>query len=309
MPWVKLDDGFLTNPKVLAAGKDGRALIIAGLLFCARELTNGLIVDGAAPLIAGGADVKLKPTAARLVELGVWHRENHTCPRCAPCPTGHYLVHDYLDWQPSAEDELAKRKAISEKRAAAGRKGAAARWGSNGHGSDSSSHADAMANEWQTDDEPSQTDGNEMAPSPSPVPPLAVTGLPVRSTAYAEPPDDDDPIRRKVAALAAALGQQDHERRVAEVPDDPLRDPAAHLRKCVRSRRENPALDALIRRHPDATLEQLLELADGPRLAEPTPEPPAIDTAACPDCHGSNLVELGPDLHRRCDHERLLEAS
>lgn len=34
--WVKLDDGFLTHPKALTAGKGGRALWLAGLLFAGR---------------------------------------------------------------------------------------------------------------------------------------------------------------------------------------------------------------------------------------------------------------------------------
>lgn len=281
MTWVKLDDGFLTNPKVLASGKDGRALIIAGLLYCARELTDGLIVDGAAPLIAGGADVKLRPTASRLVALGIWHRDGHTCPRCPPCPPGHYLVHDYLDWQPSAEDERAKRKAISEKRAAAGRKGAAARWG-NGHGNREASQPVAMANEWQTGDEPWQTDDSRMAPSP--VPPVVKTGQQSSSTAYdAADDDDDDPLVALVTATAVVLGDRDHQRRLAAEGLEPVVDRRRHRQSCIeRWCADQRLADAAIA-HPDLEPDQLADVVDPPPkpvltvVASAAPSPAAYE--------------------------------
>jgi hypothetical protein len=43
MPWVKLDDRFFTNPKVIGAGRDARDLYLAGLCYCAAELTDGFV--------------------------------------------------------------------------------------------------------------------------------------------------------------------------------------------------------------------------------------------------------------------------
>lgn len=57
MPWVRLDDGYLTNPKVLQAGRDGRDVHQACIFYCARELTDGFVPAGALPLIAVMAGV------------------------------------------------------------------------------------------------------------------------------------------------------------------------------------------------------------------------------------------------------------
>lgn len=163
MAWVKIDDSFLSHPKVLAAGKDGRALIIAGLCYSAANLTDGLIVDAALPMLAGAADVKSKPAAAQLVELGIWHRENHECERCDPVPSGHYLIHDFLDYQETGAEVSQRRREISERRAEAGRKGAAARWGDGKR--NGKPHGKAMANGSQSD---AKRGDKPMTPSPSP---------------------------------------------------------------------------------------------------------------------------------------------
>jgi len=119
LSWWRMDDGFLTHPKALAAGKDGRALFVAGGLYSAGEYTDGRIPAGSLALIAAAADVRPAATARRLVEVGLWHPPGHDCPRCAPCGPGEYVIHDYHDWNPTAEAELEKRRV----RADAGRKG------------------------------------------------------------------------------------------------------------------------------------------------------------------------------------------
>lgn len=103
MSWVKLDDGFFTNLKAVAAGLDGRALYIAGLCFCASGLTDGFIPADAVPVVAASAGVKAK-LVARLVELGLWREV-----------TGGYLVHDYLLYNPSREKVESDRKASTER--------------------------------------------------------------------------------------------------------------------------------------------------------------------------------------------------
>jgi len=140
--WVRIDDQFLTHPKVIAAGKDGRAMFIAGLCYSSSNLTDGFIPLGAVPIVAAMAEVK--PTAsAQLVKVGLWET----------VPDG-YAIHDFLDYQPSRVDVEQQRGDLSKKRAAAGRKGAERRWQSerqtdgNGHGK---AMANGMANGSQTD--------------------------------------------------------------------------------------------------------------------------------------------------------------
>jgi hypothetical protein len=106
--WVRLDDGFYDHPKARAVGKDGRELYIAGLCRVAQILSDGFIPDHDLPLVAAKAEVRPKPTATRLVTAGLWEKVD-----------GGWLVHDYHDYNPTAEAEREKRR----KRAEAGRKG------------------------------------------------------------------------------------------------------------------------------------------------------------------------------------------
>lgn len=107
MTWVKLDDQFFRHPKSVAVGKDGRALYIAGLCYCASQLTDGWIAQGALPLVA--ADANVRPSVARALErFGLWEEG-----------IGGFWVHDYLKYNPSAKTVRDQR----EKKAAAGAKG------------------------------------------------------------------------------------------------------------------------------------------------------------------------------------------
>jgi hypothetical protein len=108
MTWVKIDDQWPNHPKARAAGKNGRALAVASWCWVAANLTDGFIATHDLPLLAAQAEVPAKPTARRLVEVGLWDE----------CQGG-WLVHDYLDRNPSAEKVLA----IREARAKAGSKG------------------------------------------------------------------------------------------------------------------------------------------------------------------------------------------
>jgi hypothetical protein len=101
MTWVKLDDQFADHPKVLAAGPLAGWLYIAGLCYCARQLTDGLIPEGVARRLA---DVPNAPKhIAALVRVGLWEQAE-----------GDYRVHDYLDYQPGRERVLATRDARAD---------------------------------------------------------------------------------------------------------------------------------------------------------------------------------------------------
>lgn len=108
MAWVKLDDQFFAHPKILAAGKDGQVLFIAGLCYSAAYLTDGKIDRSVLPVIAATARVRGAKSASRLVEVGLWHETDQG-----------WEIHDYHDHQPTAEVELKKRA----DRAEAGRRG------------------------------------------------------------------------------------------------------------------------------------------------------------------------------------------
>lgn len=97
MTWVKLDDQFFTHPKALAAGKDGRALFIAGLCYSSAHLTDGTIPKPALSIVAAMAHVK-QSSARQVVAAGLWEEHDDR-----------YVVHDYLDHQTSRERVEAER--------------------------------------------------------------------------------------------------------------------------------------------------------------------------------------------------------
>lgn len=132
MTWVRLDDNFTEHPKVLAAGPEAAWAFVRLISYANRLNSDGFIPSAAASTFAG------KRLTNRLVTAGL----------LAPAPGG-YSIHDYLDFQPSRREVLARREAVSKARAEAGRAGGL---------------ATAAANV-------QQTDSNRVAPSrPVPVP-------------------------------------------------------------------------------------------------------------------------------------------
>lgn len=102
MPWFRLDDSFDTHPKVLMAGNEAVGLYIRCGTYAARNLTDGFV--GQEIVLLYGSD----SLAATLVRVRLWHRAR-----------GGWTIHDYLDYNPSRDEVLAKRKV----RAEAGRAG------------------------------------------------------------------------------------------------------------------------------------------------------------------------------------------
>lgn len=96
MAWVKLDDGFETNPKILRAGNEGAGIFARILAHCGRHLTDGKIVPEVAIAIAGN-----KAKVDRLVTVGLLE-ELHD---------GRYHVRDFLDYNPGADVVEAQREA------------------------------------------------------------------------------------------------------------------------------------------------------------------------------------------------------
>jgi hypothetical protein len=130
LPWVRLDDGFDDHPKVaelfLLAEDDQRAhaalgLHMLALTYCGRKMTNGE-VGRALPS-------KLRGTQAQvdlLVAADLWE--------VAENPGDGWLIHDFLDYNPSREETEAARAELSQKRSEAGKRGAEARWGDGKNG-------------------------------------------------------------------------------------------------------------------------------------------------------------------------------
>ena len=139
MSWAKLDDAILDNGKIAQAGTLGLLLHVAGITWCARNLTDGRIpkakvscllnlcgiyVDrgndsgcapGCPPGCPPGSPAQVSGVsidhpdadgiALHLSSVGLWHDRGEE-----------WELHDYLKYNPSREEVLAKRQHAREKK-------------------------------------------------------------------------------------------------------------------------------------------------------------------------------------------------
>lgn len=112
MGWLKLDDQRLGHEKLVAAGAYAELLDVRGMLYAAQRETDGFIPYHQLSVIAFNIPAP-KKKAAKLCEVGRWHDDPDR---------GGWWVHDYLDYNPSAEDREAEREAARGRMRAARRK-------------------------------------------------------------------------------------------------------------------------------------------------------------------------------------------
>lgn len=101
MPWFRVDDSFAFNPKVISAGNAAIGAWTRMGSYCAAHLTDGLIPDLIARMIASGDEI------ATLTGMGMLVHERDG-----------YRMHQYLRYQPSKADVEADRAAARERMAA-----------------------------------------------------------------------------------------------------------------------------------------------------------------------------------------------
>lgn len=109
MSWFKIDDGFHCHPKVLAAGTPAVGLYVRCGSWAAQQVTDGVIPKHVAKMYGTPRMIKA------LVEAGLWHQHGHACPSCAAVDANSYVIHQYLEKNPSRTETDAARKAKSER--------------------------------------------------------------------------------------------------------------------------------------------------------------------------------------------------
>ncbi|MGW4810507.1 hypothetical protein ACWEPB_02530 [Kitasatospora cineracea] len=103
MPWFKIDDGFHCHPKVFAAGTPAVGLYVRCGSWAAQQVTDGVIPRQIAKLYGTPRMIKA------LIDAGLWHQAGHGCESCTEVDTNSYLIHQYLERNPSrVETELAR---------------------------------------------------------------------------------------------------------------------------------------------------------------------------------------------------------
>lgn len=203
MTWTKLDDNIYDNPKMVKAGEEAADLYVRALVYCNKHLTDGRIeaeVLGAITRKRSAAKL-----AADLVRVGAW--EVH--------PDGGWIVHDFHDHNPTAEEVLAKRAELSAKRAEAGRRGGMRSGERRSNEAKSRQAASDESKQTEATDEATnreatkQTPSNGRSPVPSrPVPSASQSTpdgvLPPQPPGGGAPAVEPDPSKRKAAKVDTA---------------------------------------------------------------------------------------------------------
>ena len=98
MTWVKLDDAFFDHPKIIGLSDAAQLAFLQALCYANRNLTDGFVPFKKAKEIAGRSKAlaELVPT--------LWE----TCE-------GGFLIHDFLEYQPSRAKVLADRSAAKDR--------------------------------------------------------------------------------------------------------------------------------------------------------------------------------------------------
>lgn len=105
MAWVRFDDGFFRHPKVATAGRDARDLYMASVFYANQNLTDGFIPEGVIRMIAADAGIASHNKAVKaLVSVVMWEEVE-----------GGYQIHDYLDYQQSAEQITVSRESNAKR--------------------------------------------------------------------------------------------------------------------------------------------------------------------------------------------------
>src|SRR5699024_7246530 len=105
MAWVKLDDGFFRNPKIVQISPESKLIYLAGLCYSGSQLTDGFIPKNAVRILASDADVPAsKRRIQELLDAGLWIENPHG-----------YSIHDYLEHNAASRDVHAKRDAARER--------------------------------------------------------------------------------------------------------------------------------------------------------------------------------------------------
>lgn len=122
MPWVRFDDQFAIHRKVDGLTDTAFRLHVAAIFWCARNLTDGFVPEEDLDLVCARIRAPER-FAAECVNRRAWHKADDGCASdlcTAPVDNGPgWVIHDYLDYQPSRETVLKTRS----ERAGSGRKG------------------------------------------------------------------------------------------------------------------------------------------------------------------------------------------
>lgn len=105
MAYAKFDDGFADHPKVRGLSDGAFRLHVAGIVYCSRYLTDGVVLADNIPDLVR----RYRPAAlSELVDKGLWREQVAGVA---------YEIHDYLEWNDSRAVIESRRQAKAERQA------------------------------------------------------------------------------------------------------------------------------------------------------------------------------------------------
>ena len=116
--WARIDVGYFDNAKIsdaLDASSNAVTMHLASILHSAQHLTDGHVSPRTMQRKVGGT----QQDTDILIELGLWHAENHDCPHCPQPEPGRVYVHNFLEHNRSrakAEEASSRAKDAAKAR-------------------------------------------------------------------------------------------------------------------------------------------------------------------------------------------------
>lgn len=162
MGWFKVDDQLAFHSKTVMAGNEAMGLWVRAGSWASAHLTDGFVPNHMAKAMAS------PDSANALVMAGLWAESDDG-----------YRFHDWGKFQPSAEEEKAKREKVSKARSDAGKAGAAARW--NGKDGKSEAKQGQLDTKTMTPTRPDPTNKDSAPTRRKPEVPLPASWTPNRA--------------------------------------------------------------------------------------------------------------------------------
>jgi len=114
MPYLMSDDRRPWNRKILPLSDSAYRLHDTAMHYAAGELTDGYLL----PIQIETLPLRFKRTSLKeLLDAGLLHDQGRGCgtKNCPAGRPGHYLLHDYLEWNKSREWWETKRRKDAER--------------------------------------------------------------------------------------------------------------------------------------------------------------------------------------------------
>ena len=162
MSWFKLDDNSYDHPKIEQAGNEAYGVWCRAGGYCSKHHTDGFIPEAKA-LALGRKSLWIRlEKAIGFGSSGMVEKVENG-----------WQIHDFLEYNPSAEEIKANADGISQHRVKAGKLGAAKRWAGHSKNGKPDGKVAMLLLDGKNGKRDSKRDGKPMAPSrpdPDPVP-------------------------------------------------------------------------------------------------------------------------------------------